>query len=199
VDEGVVSARIHLVRHGSTRLNAERRFQGALDEGLDSAGRAQAGALAARLAGIRFARVIASPALRARETASAIVGSGVAVELDERWAEAQHGRWEGLTYNEVVERWPDEAAARYADPVHGRCEGGESLADVAARVGPAWREVAARGGETLVVTHATPIRVVVAVLEERPLAGAWSLEVPLGGVVTVDVLDGRAVVREPVA
>ena len=194
------TARIHLVRHGATRLNLERRYQGALDEGLSPDGTVQAAALGRRFASVPLALVVASGATRALETASAIVGqrrAQVPTVVDERWAEARHGTWEGLTYEEVVARWPDEARARYEDPLDGRSAGGETLREVAARVLEAWAELLARArGDVVVVTHATPVRVVLAAVHGEPLADAWRIAVAPGSVATVEVNDGRVAIAD---
>lgn len=73
--------RIHLVRHGETRHNAEGRIQGdVLDDGLNGVGRAQADALYQHYASERFrglfvAAVYTSPLRRARETAERIAAA----------------------------------------------------------------------------------------------------------------------------
>jgi len=123
-----------LTRHGLTdRSIPEQHLGQHLDTPLNEAGRAQAEALARRLAGVDFERVIASPLIRAQETAL-IVAPAERVETDARLLEMDYGEWEGLTY-EDLER--DHAAARRRweqAPDMLRYPGGESGNDVAARV-----------------------------------------------------------------
>src|SRR5262245_13189745 len=98
---------IWLVRHGQTELNKARRYQGATDSPLTPFGLAQAAALARRLRRIPFGVAIVSPALRAQVTAEAILANrDTPIAAEPRWREASHGRWEGLTYREVCERFP---------------------------------------------------------------------------------------------
>lgn len=136
--------------------NRERRFQGQTDVPLSAEGRAQALALARELSGIAFDLAVSSDLSRAMETARAIYGPDV--HPDPRWREFEFGEWEGLTWDEIVARWPeygdrtDTAAKRYAPP------GGESFDAVAVRVACALDEL--RGGghaHALVVTHAGPL------------------------------------------
>ncbi len=122
-----------LTRHGLTdRSDPEQHLGQGIDIGLSAAGRAQAAALAGRIADEHFDRILASPLRRARETATA-VARGREVELDPRLKEMDYGAWEGLTYDEIDERDGALRARWVADPESLACPGGESGADVAAR------------------------------------------------------------------
>ncbi|NTV66022.1 MAG: histidine phosphatase family protein, partial [Oscillochloris sp.] len=115
---------VWLIRHGQTEANRERRYQSYSDSPLTSYGRQQVTALAERLRPIPFGLIITSPRARTRLAAEAILAGRRAVELheDAAWAEVNHGRWEGLTYAEVLARHPEEARARWAGGVHGKAE-----------------------------------------------------------------------------
>ena len=90
-----------LTRHGLTdRSDPEQHLGQKIDIELSVAGLAQATALAGRIGAEHFDRIIASPLLRARETARAVAGDRT-VELDARLAEMDYGRWEGLTYEQI--------------------------------------------------------------------------------------------------
>jgi broad specificity phosphatase PhoE len=125
--------RLLLVRHGRTAWNAERRFQGQADPPLDGMGRAQAYELALLLAALEPDMLVSSDAVRATQTAEAVgEATGLEVLVDARLRERSLGHWEGLTRDEVAERYPDE----YADWINGRdvtSRGGESRETVAAR------------------------------------------------------------------
>ncbi|HMQ30886.1 MAG TPA: histidine phosphatase family protein [Chloroflexaceae bacterium] len=190
---------VWLVRHGQTRHNLERRYQSRGDSPLTDYGQAQTRALAERLRRTPFGVAISSPSERARLAAEAITAGrqGVATVVAPAWAETDHGRWEGLTYSEVLARYPDEARARWAAGADGRAEGGESLAEVAARVGAAWRALLRehRGGRVLVATHATPIQLVLCACLGLAPTAHWHWRVDLGSVTCVDVYGGGAIVR----
>jgi broad specificity phosphatase PhoE len=129
-------SRLLIWRHGRTEWNAAGRFQGQLDPPLDDEGRRQAALVAPLLAaGLSGGEpVVASSDLRrAVETAGALTDLlGVDLRTDARLREHGLGCWEGLTRDEVAERYPEQFADwRAGHPVRGR--GGEEAAHVAER------------------------------------------------------------------
>lgn len=190
---------VWLVRHGQTHFNRERRYQSRDDSPLTAYGHMQMRALAERLRRIPFGVALTGPSERTRLAAEAILAGrrGVATQVDPAWAEADHGRWEGLTYREVLARYPDEARARWAAGLDGRAEGGESLAEVYARVAEAWRALLAeqRGGRVLVVTHATPLQLVLCLCFGLDPGQHWRWRIDLGSVTCLDVYGAGAIVR----
>jgi probable phosphoglycerate mutase len=106
-----VIRRVLLLRHGRTRWNAQRRFQGQADPPLDDVGRAQAYEVAALVAALEPQLIVSSDALRAAQTAAPLAEiTGLPVQLEPRLRERSLGHWEGLTREEVQERYPDEFA-----------------------------------------------------------------------------------------
>jgi alpha-ribazole phosphatase len=189
---------IWLVRHGQTDLNKARRYQGVTDSSLTPFGLRQAAALAHRLRRIPFKAAVVSPYLRARITAEAILGDrDTPIVEDARWNETNHGRWEGLTYREVRERFPEEAVARFADALNGRATGGESLAESARRVIDGWRALLHQhpGGRVLVVTHASPVLLVLCAISGMSPTLHWRWRIDLGSVTAIDVYGGGPIVR----
>ncbi|KON80872.2 histidine phosphatase family protein [Azoarcus sp. PA01] len=151
------ATRLCLVRHGETAWNAERRLQGHLDVPLNEIGHAQAEATAARLAGHRFAAFYCSDLRRAQQTAAAAGRAlGFEATLEPELRERHYGVFQGLTYDEARERFPQDYARFHArDRDFAFCGGGESLGTFAARIHRALDRIAARhaGQQTLVVTH----------------------------------------------
>lgn len=105
-----------LVRHARTPHNLEGRLQGRLDTPLGPDGVAQA----ARVAGALVSRyqpdaVLTSPLQRARDTATAIARAAeVPLRVDDALTQRDYGPWQGLTWEEVRERWPEQYAVRRA-------------------------------------------------------------------------------------
>jgi alpha-ribazole phosphatase len=190
---------VWFVRHGQTQANLERRYQSGSDTPLTSYGRLQAAALAARLRRIPFDTAIVSPVERTSLMAKHVLAGrrGVALLLDPSWSEASHGRWEGMTYDEVLARYPDEARARWAQGLNGRAGGGESLAEVHRRVAAAWRSLLREhaGGRVLVATHATPIQLVLCECFGLGAGEHWHWRIDLGSLTCLDVYPSGPIVR----
>ena len=105
-----------LARHGETDWNRERRWQGHADPPLNEAGRAQARALAERLAGDAARRGLRQRPRRARARRREIVAARPRprVIADPRLREIDVGEWSGLTTPEIVERASPTGSARHA-------------------------------------------------------------------------------------
>ncbi|HEY9066134.1 MAG TPA: histidine phosphatase family protein [Burkholderiaceae bacterium] len=144
------------VRHGETDWNVENRIQGQLDVPLNDVGRWQAHRLALAMAEESVDAIYASDLLRTVQTATPTSrGCGVDVVTDTGLRERGFGVFEGLTFTEIEQRWPEQSARwRRRDPSFG-AEGGETLGDFYARsVDAATRLAAAHAGQTIVlVTH----------------------------------------------
>jgi broad specificity phosphatase PhoE len=156
-----VAKTLLVIRHGETSWNRERRIMGAADVPLSVAGREQCSAVAGMFrhfaeAGFSVDSIVTSPLARARESAG-IIGASLGIEIreDEDLQEVRFGRWQGMTYEEVM-RDPDYAA--YArDPCASATPGGETILDVQAR-GLAALERGGLGRRTLFVSHGDIIR-----------------------------------------
>ena len=172
-----------MARHGATELSLEKRFSGSggFDAPLAPLGIAQAQALAAELV-VRgdVLRIVSSPLLRTRQTAGIAADAlGLDVEVIDGFAECAFGEWDGHTFAEVREGWPREldewlASTSVAPP------GGETFEACQARVLKAREEVVARfaGERVLVVSHVTPIKIMVAHAVGAPLASLYRMELP---------------------
>ncbi len=151
-----------LVRHGESAANAGGLLSGRAPSPLTGRGRSQVANLSPFLAGA--GRLISSPLGRARETAEAL-GLNVPVEVDERWIEVDYGELEGESLGAV----PREMWERWRSDPDFRPPGGESLAEVGARVRAACDELFAHPGsgargdaDVVVVSHVSPIKAAVA-------------------------------------
>jgi len=178
-------ARLLVVRHGETAENAIGVFQGQGGRGLNEVGRAQAERLAERLASIPIDRFYASDLQRARETAE-ILARGADVAHDRALREVDVGDWTGLAYEEVEERFPEEFAA-WRDGLDVRRGGGETYAELAARVRGALEVIADRhpGELVCVVSHGAAIKSVIASLLELHDPGRRALVAMANTSVTV--------------
>ncbi|GLW13126.1 phosphoglycerate mutase [Microtetraspora sp. NBRC 13810] len=154
-----MSRRVVCWRHGQTLWNVEHRFQGHTDIALDETGVAQAARAASLLASLRPTMIVSSDLSRAADTAAALGRlTGIDVVADKDLRERGGGEWEGLTRQQIAERWPREYTAWEAP-------GGEPVPDVSERVSAAIRRWAARldeDGLLVVVSHGAALRLGIA-------------------------------------
>ncbi|MFN2535118.1 MAG: histidine phosphatase family protein [Pseudonocardiaceae bacterium] len=150
-----------LVRHGQTAANAHGLLLGRDDPSLTEIGRRQACALAEVLP--RPARLVSSPLLRARQTAAVLAGAGadgLEVVIDPRWIEMDYGDLDGQPATAL----PEHAWRMWWQDPHFVPAGGESVAEVGARVRQACTELAddAARADVVVVSHVSPIKAALA-------------------------------------
>ncbi|MEU1906520.1 bifunctional RNase H/acid phosphatase [Streptomyces hygroscopicus] len=191
-----------LLRHGETPLTPEKRFSGSggTDPGLSPVGRHQAERVAAALAARgTIQAVVTSPLLRCRETADVVARRlGLDVRVDEGLRETDFGAWEGLTFAEVKERFPDDLAAWLASSKAAPTGGGESFAAVARRVALSRDKLIARcpGRTVLLVTHVTPIKTLVRLALGAPPEALFRMELSAASLSAVAYYaDGNASLR----
>lgn len=121
---------ILLIRHGETAWNRERRMQGHIDIPLNEEGQRQARALGVALAIERPDAIWSSDLQRARQTAQAIADvHAMPVHLTESLRERCYGAFEGLSYQEIGERYPYEMKLWKARDLHARFPAGEREAE----------------------------------------------------------------------
>ncbi|MGW8973906.1 bifunctional RNase H/acid phosphatase [Streptomyces platensis] len=191
-----------LLRHGETALTPEKRFSGSggTDPELSAAGRRQAEAAAAALAARGSVQaVVSSPLRRCRETAQAVAARlGLEVRIEEGLRETDFGAWEGLTFAEVRERFPEDLDAWLGSARVAPTGGGESFATVARRVAVARDKLLARyaGKTVLLVTHVTPVKTLVRLALGAPPESLFRMELSAASLSAVAYFsDGNASVR----
>lgn len=157
-------SRLLLVRHANTVANSAERFWGHTDVELSQEGIRQAEKLRNRLAKEKIDAVYASPLRRAVVTAE-IVASGhqlrptICAELHE----VDFGQVEGMTFNEISQRYPELVKAWPTRDINFRFPGGESIADVNERLSKFLDRVNEHAPEetVLIVAHAGPLRLLI--------------------------------------
>jgi 2,3-bisphosphoglycerate-dependent phosphoglycerate mutase len=148
--------RILAVRHGETAWNRDTRIQGNTDIALNEHGRWQAAQLAQALREEPIHAVYASDLSRAFETAQAVAHvHGRTVEKHLGLRERHFGSFEGRTWTELENGWPEETRAWRTRVPDFAPPGGESLIELQARVVQTVSELASRhpGEQVLMVAH----------------------------------------------
>ncbi|NXY98442.1 bifunctional RNase H/acid phosphatase [Streptomyces sp. BR123] len=191
-----------LLRHGETALTPQKRFSGSggSDPELSPAGRRQAHAVAEALAARgTIQSVISSPLRRCRETAQTVADRlGLDVTVEQGLREVDFGAWEGLTFAEVQERFPEDLQAWLDSPKAAPTRGGESFAAATRRISATRdRLLAAHAGRTvLLVTHVTPVKILVRLALGAPPEALFRMELSAASLTAVAYYaDGNASVR----
>ncbi len=148
-----MSTEVWLVRHGETEWSANGRHTSTTDLPLTGDGRAEAAALRPRIDPASFAAVLVSPRLRACQTAEDAGIPDAAIETDPDLAEWDYGDYEGLTSEEIQAARPGWTIWT-GDPV-----GGETAAEVRARLQRVIDRALTVDGRVLLVGHGHALRV----------------------------------------
>jgi probable phosphoglycerate mutase len=165
---------VYVVRHGEAEGNREGRFLGQVDPPLTETGIEQARRQGAALKGLGIARVLSSDLVRARTTASIIAEAlGIPVESTPALREVSHGVIDGWLASDI--RNSEYGPARDKDKYNYRPPGGESYADIEARILSVLSPPCEQ--PMLLVTHLGPMRVMLHRLCGRSQAEAVSANI----------------------
>eukprot|EP00095_Tigriopus_kingsejongensis_P002382 maker-scaffold527_size145964-snap-gene-0.22 protein:Tk02382 transcript:maker-scaffold527_size145964-snap-gene-0.22-mRNA-1 annotation:"6-phosphofructo-2-kinase fructose- -bisphosphatase 1 isoform x3" len=173
---------IYLTRHGESAYNLQQLLGG--DPGLSPRGKEYALKLADYMNGLKVKNLLVWTSFMRRTIQSAkhVVG------IHERWKtlnELDVGVCDGLTYEEVKERYPDDFVARDTNKYRYRYPRGESYEDLVARLEPVIMELE-RQGSVLVVGHQAVLRCILAYFEEIDEDELPYLEVPLHSIIKLE-------------
>ncbi len=195
-----------LVRHGVTDHTKGKLFSGGLASSnppLNDEGREQARSTGEWLAPLSgsFDALISSPVRRTHQTAEVLAEFlDLGIEFEHAMAEMEFGTWDGLTFHEVHQKWPDELVAWLGD-LESAPHGGESFRAVEKRVLEGRDRIVQRyaGQTVVVVSHVTPIKTVVADALGAPLEAVYRMELAPASVSVVSYFEGGPKGDEPMA
>ena len=182
-----------MVRHGQTDANRDGLLQGRVDNPLNEFGVAQAMVVARAMSTSGAKRIIASPLIRAQQTAACIATElGLDVETDEQLIELNYGDWENRPLQEIsAEQW----AYWRTDP-HFALGGGESLDAVGAR-SVAFADKVLNGSSdggsgfpTIAVSHVSPMKAIVAWALGAGTPATWRMHLDTAAVCRIGTRSG---------
>ncbi len=186
--------RFILIRHGQTEWNRVERFRGRADVPLNETGLRQANATAARVAAKwNPAAIYSSPLQRAKKTAELIARPfELTVEVHPGLIDIDYGDWQGLTPDEVRQRWPEILHAWYKFPHLANIPNGESLADLRRRAMKAIEQLAAQhsGKTILLVAHTVINRIILLGVLKLGNERFWHIKQETCAINLFDVEDG---------
>jgi alpha-ribazole phosphatase/probable phosphoglycerate mutase len=186
------STRVYLVRHGQVEGFEQHRYNGQGDVPLTSLGMEQYRTLQERLRNSSLSAVYSSDLTRCMEGAR-LLGEphGLTPIPLPDLRELHIGQWQGITWQDLQQRYPRQWEERLKDIVHYRVPGGESLLDLSRRVLPALKSVvtAHTDAEVVVVGHGAVNRVILLDALGAPLGSAFRLEQSYGCLNVVDYFE----------
>lgn len=168
--------RIHLIRHGQTDWNREKRVQGRSESTLTPEGRAQAESLRPLLQAWSFGQIHSSSSERTRQTAELLFPEHTGrIQYCDRLREIFLGPWEGRLHTEVREQDPEMFEAFWHRPDRFSLAGAETFEQVQQRAVNRFREIveAEPTGDIAIVSHGVWIKTLLCHLESRPLGRLW--------------------------
>jgi|SRR5450756_364781 len=179
-------SRLYLVRHGETDLNRDRRFRGMSDAPLNEQGRLEAQGAARLLSGLGIGTVHTSPVRRAVETTEIIAGeTNAGVVINDGLIDIDYGEWQGLTVEEVREKFGEDMLESWiSDPGGFTFPGGESMLDVRSRLEPTLLGIVREnpGGTVAAVSHLAVLKVCFIVMMGVESGWFWKLGLDNGSV-----------------
>ncbi len=202
--------RIYLVRHGETLLNQKHCYYGVMNAVLSEKGIEQAKEVGQILKGARFDYIFSSPLVRAYNTAQLILDArqesgfgknaaglpGPRILTEQRLCEQNFGIFEGMPYEEIQEKYPQELAAWNENFIDYRIPEGESFLDVRKRAESFVNDLPEGDGTALVVAHKGTLGHMMATWLHLPVEGYWNFVFEQGAVSVVDIEDGYAIIRK---
>ncbi|MDO4278879.1 MAG: histidine phosphatase family protein [Lachnoclostridium edouardi] len=180
--------KIYLIRHGQTDWNLAGRIQGSHDISLNETGRRQAEYLARGMKKRPVVQIFSSKKKRAMETANAIGASqGVKVIPLDGLEEVEFGLWEGMTWKEIQEKYPEEYKIWQKEPAEITPPGGESRQQVYERVGKAADKIVKRAeGDVAVVSHGAALAYMLSYMMRKSLGSHEEIIVENVSISTVE-------------
>jgi len=173
---------IFLMRHGHIDTGGEKRFIGHTDYTLSHQGRMQAEAWCHILSDIPFTRIYTSSLRRSQETAAIIAqGRSQEIEILPELDEINLGKWENLSFEEVMKNYPLEFNERGRNLTKFHPPAGESFSEVQKRVLKVFIPLMEQmQGHLLIIGHAGVNRVIICYLLGMPLKNLFRIEQDYG-------------------
>ncbi len=190
--------RLYLLRHGQVADGHTHLYHGNNDIELSPQGVKQLEEAAGQLREVELAGVYASDLSRAEQGAAIICrGRNIKPQTFPEFREIHFGLWEGLSFQEIAELYPEDLQSRFRDLPNFRIPGGESLMDLKARALPALKRLVEEHHEQafLLVAHAGINRVILSEALGLSLQNLFRLDQNYGCLNIIDYFPDLAVVR----
>lgn len=172
--------RLLLIRHGLTDYNLKNRYCGFRDIGLNKLGKTQVRAIKNKLKGLKIDKVFCSDLKRSKQTARIIFGDSKCKIIENlNFREINFGRWEGLTYKQILKEYPVIYKRWLKAPFSRDIPGGEKMDNFISRIKNELKKIIKNnpGRTVALVTHLGPIRVILNTILKSKKSDFWRLKI----------------------
>ncbi len=183
-----------LIRHGQTDMNKDQLYYGRLDVPINETGKEQAENTRKNLVELEidYEKIYSSPMKRAYETAEIVNYKNLEIEKDDELREMDFGIFEGLSYKEIIKKYPEEMEKLKKDWKTYSYVTGENPFMLQKRA-LKFLEKIDKNKNNMVVTHWGIICTLLSFLFSSELEGYWKYQVKNGGIVIIEFADGYPV------
>ena len=180
-----------LIRHGQTDMNKDQLYYGRLDVPINETGKEQAENTRKNLVELEidYDKIYSSPMKRAYETAEIVNYKNLEIEKDDELREMDFGIFEGLSYKEIIKKYPEEMEKLKKDWKTYSYVTGENPFMLQKRA-LKFLEKIDKNKNNMVVTHWGIICTLLSFLFSSELEGYWKYQVKNGGIVIIEFADG---------
>lgn len=168
---------LHLIRHGQTNWNEERRAQGQSDSKLTKIGKEQAVALGKKIKQIKFDKIFCSSSLRTRQTAELVFPkTELEIEYLDSLREIFLGSWEGKLYKDIEVENPESHNHFWKEPHLFKLTGAENFYQLQKRAIKAVDSIVEKfeSKKVVIVSHGALIKALLCFAERKPIKELWS-------------------------
>ena len=168
---------LHLIRHGQTNWNEERRAQGQSESKLTKKGKEQALALKEKISHITFDQIFCSSSLRTRQTAELIFpNQALNIEYLDSLKEIFLGSWEGRLYKDIEVANPESHNHFWEEPHLFDLRGAETFYQLQERAVSTVQKIAKNSAskKVVIVSHGALIKSLLCDAERKPIKELWS-------------------------
>ena len=168
---------LHLIRHGQTNWNEERRAQGQSDSKLTKIGKEQAIALGKKIKQIKFDKIFCSSSLRTRQTAELVFPkTELNIEYLDSLREIFLGSWEGKLYKDIEVENPESHNHFWKEPHLFKLTGAENFYQLQKRAIKVVDSIVEEfeSKKVVIVSHGALIKALLCFAERKPIKELWS-------------------------
>lgn len=190
--------RLFLVRHGQTLANQQGVFCGITDVPLTPLGELQAQQVAQWLAAVPFTQALSSELLRARQTATTVLGQRpLVLQTEPGFNEMNFGDWEMRHHRELQQQDTQAWDAWLADWQQACPTAGESFPLFSQRISQQVQRLLSQSndGDCLLVAHQGSLSLLMAGLLNMPAAGMWHFHFEQGSYSVLEINQGFVMLR----